>query len=295
MSRRSKGRAPRDRLPQAGSGSTRHDRRRASRLAAPLPLASSRTPEQERDVLPTSAQALQPPSPSPSPSSAPDKKPVVSAPDDETDRLPPPPPNRRSDRDPQIPIGRARSNSALPPRGFLLTRLSNAGPRVSHDRPKGPASETLQYCGRRGSPSRRRRLGRKAGLASRRTIRPKEMSASRGAAAVAEFWALLPGDRRLGLLGCFVMGRTRPARKVKPHPSSLWPSSNHCTHPSSIAFVPCPLRQKPTVLSAQSYLSSEELPQPAARPLRHRGANLSARRRVRHLPGGERHAEAPGA
>ena len=41
--------------------------------------------------------------------------------------------------------------------------------------------------------------------------------------------------------------------------------------------------------------SSKKLPQPAARPLRHRGPDLSARRRVRHLPGGERNAEAPGA
>ena len=42
-----------------------------------------------------------------------------------------PPPHRRSVRDPQIPIGRAQPNSAFPPRGFLLTRLSNAGPAPS--------------------------------------------------------------------------------------------------------------------------------------------------------------------
>ena len=39
--------------------------------------ASSRAPEQERDVLPTSAQTLQPARPSPPPPSAPDKTPVV--------------------------------------------------------------------------------------------------------------------------------------------------------------------------------------------------------------------------
>ena len=59
--------------------------------APPHSLASSRTPEQKRDVLATSEQAIQPPRPSPSPSSAPNKKPVVPAPGSNTGRLPPPP------------------------------------------------------------------------------------------------------------------------------------------------------------------------------------------------------------
>ena len=40
----------------------------------------------------------------------------------------PPKPHDRSVPDPKIPIARARPNSALPPRSFLLGRLSNAGP-----------------------------------------------------------------------------------------------------------------------------------------------------------------------
>ena len=46
----------------------------------------------------------------------------------------------------EIPIGRAPPNSALPPRGFLLARLSNASPRrLAQPSCKGPASETLQH------------------------------------------------------------------------------------------------------------------------------------------------------
>ena len=55
------------------------------------------------------------------------------------------PPRRRSPsvRDPQIPIGRAQKNSAIPPRGFLLGRLSSAGP--------GPRT-TVPQKGRRPKP-----------------------------------------------------------------------------------------------------------------------------------------------
>jgi len=49
------------------------------------------------------------------------------------------PPKRRQRfvHDPKIPIGRARPNSALPPRGFLLGRLSNAGPTSCTTIPEG--------------------------------------------------------------------------------------------------------------------------------------------------------------
>ena len=56
-------------------------------------------------------------------------------PADKTARHWPPRQPPRSLRDPQIPIGRAPPHSALPPRGFLLGRLSNAGPATTHDRP----------------------------------------------------------------------------------------------------------------------------------------------------------------
>ena len=48
-------RAPRARHRRPGSGSTPHDHRGASRLAMLIAFASPRAPEQERDVLTTSA------------------------------------------------------------------------------------------------------------------------------------------------------------------------------------------------------------------------------------------------
>ena len=88
--------------------------RRTSCIAAPLSLASSRTPEQERDVLTTSAQPLPPPRPSPLYLSAPDKNPVISTPDNNTGHLPPPPPLERSVPDPQIPIAPAKQRPSSP-------------------------------------------------------------------------------------------------------------------------------------------------------------------------------------
>ena len=76
------------------------------------------------------------PLPYPPLASSPPKKPVVFAPDDNSGRLPPPPPHRRSVRDLQIPIGCAQPNRASPSRGFLLTRLSDAGPAPSPARPQ---------------------------------------------------------------------------------------------------------------------------------------------------------------
>lgn len=59
------------------------------------------------------------------------------------------PPRRgpRSVRDAKISISRARRNSAPPPLGFLLGRLSNAGPLISHDRPrKGRRPKPFTNC-----------------------------------------------------------------------------------------------------------------------------------------------------
>ena len=47
------------------------------------------------------------------------------------ERRQPPPPRSPTVRDPQIPIGALAKRSPQPPRGFLLGRLSNAGPRPS--------------------------------------------------------------------------------------------------------------------------------------------------------------------
>ena len=53
-----------------------------------------------------------------------------------TERRRPAQPRVRSVRDPKIPIGRAAPNptAPFPTRGFLLTRLSNAGPASSSAR-----------------------------------------------------------------------------------------------------------------------------------------------------------------
>ena len=74
---------------------------------------------------------------------------VVFAPTDKTGRLRPPQPHLRSVRDLQIPIGPAQPNRPPPPRGFLLTRVSNAGPASSPPR--------LQRAGVR-NPSAKRSL-----------------------------------------------------------------------------------------------------------------------------------------
>src|SRR5580704_12255816 len=77
-----------------------------------IAFASPRAPEQECDVLTTSADSLQPLRPHPPLASSPPKKRIVFAPDDNTGCPPPPPPHGRSVRDPKIPIGPAQPNRA---------------------------------------------------------------------------------------------------------------------------------------------------------------------------------------
>src|SRR5271166_4305722 len=133
------------------SGSTPHDRRRASRRATPFLLASNRALEQEGDVLTRSALLLQAPRPHTPLASSPSKNPVVFAPTQNNARHRPPKPHQRSVRDPKIPIGRAAPNQTapFPTRGFLLTRLSDAGPASRTARLQRAASETLQHCSHR--------------------------------------------------------------------------------------------------------------------------------------------------
>src|SRR5208337_142566 len=96
------------------SGSTPHDRRRASRRATPFLLASNRALEQEGDVLTRSALLLQAPRPHPPLASSPAKISVVFATTQNNARHRPPKPHQRSVRDPKIPIGRAAPNQTAP-------------------------------------------------------------------------------------------------------------------------------------------------------------------------------------
>jgi hypothetical protein len=149
----------RDSHRRARSGSTPHDHRRPVPLATPLLLASSRAPEQQGDVLARSALLLQAQRSHPPLASSPSKTLVVFVSADNNPSRRPRNPDQRSVRDLQIPIGRARSTSPLPPRGFLLGRLSNAGPASRTIVPQGPASKTLHpsSCSWVGRP-----LGRNA-------------------------------------------------------------------------------------------------------------------------------------
>jgi hypothetical protein len=82
-------RALRARHRRPGSGSTPHDNRCASRRATPIVFVSNHASEQERDILTTSADSLQPPRPQPPLASSPPKKRVVFAPYANTGRIPP--------------------------------------------------------------------------------------------------------------------------------------------------------------------------------------------------------------
>ena len=106
----------------------------------PLPPPSGSTPprrspptapEHEGDVLTKSALFLQAPLPHPQLASPPSKNLVVFVPAQNNAPHRPLKPHERSVRDPKIPIGRARPNSALFLRGFRTPapRLQRAGVR----------------------------------------------------------------------------------------------------------------------------------------------------------------------
>ena len=116
-----------------------------------IAFASPRAPEQECDVLTTSADSLQPLRPHPPLASSPPKKRVVFAPDDNTGCPPPPPPHGRPVRDPKIPIGPAQPNRASSFPRFPPYEAFGRRPRAQSQRAcKGPPSETLQLTGHSG-------------------------------------------------------------------------------------------------------------------------------------------------
>jgi hypothetical protein len=94
----------------------------------PIAIASGCAPEQERGILTRSPVLFQAPRPRSPPACSPSKTLVVFVPAYNNPRHRPPNPHERFVRDSQIPIGRARPTSPQPPRGFLLGRLSDAGP-----------------------------------------------------------------------------------------------------------------------------------------------------------------------
>src|SRR5208283_4134220 len=96
--------APRDRHPRAGSGSTPHDPRHASRLAPSIASASSRAPEHERNVRGRSPILLRPMRTPRSRPSSPSKTAAVGASAENAERGPLPTPRSPAVRDPQIPI-----------------------------------------------------------------------------------------------------------------------------------------------------------------------------------------------
>ena len=109
-----------------------------------IAFASPRAPEQECDVLTTSADSLQPLRPHPPLASSPPKKRIVFAPDDNTGCPPPPPPHGRSVRDPKIPIAPAQPNRAPSFPLFPPYEAFGRRPRAQSQRAcKGPPSETL--------------------------------------------------------------------------------------------------------------------------------------------------------
>ncbi len=81
--------------------------------------------------------------------SSPRKTSAVAASAENIERRRLPTPRSPAVRDPQIPIV-ALAKRPRPPRGFLLGRLSNAGPRSRTTVRSGPASETLHLSGRYG-------------------------------------------------------------------------------------------------------------------------------------------------
>ena len=97
----------------------------AHRRSPPPP---ARAPEHERDARARS-QVLLRPRPTPrSGASSPSKTPTIGASAENSERGSLPTPRSSAVRDPQIPIGAPAKRSPQPPRGFLLGRLSSAGP-----------------------------------------------------------------------------------------------------------------------------------------------------------------------
>ena len=97
----------------------------------PSQRRSSPSPAARRNKSAISAQGRQSSSrPMPtlgSRASSPSETAAVAASDENTEHSRPPTPRSPAVRDPQIPIARSK-NSPQPPRGFLLGRLSSAGP-----------------------------------------------------------------------------------------------------------------------------------------------------------------------
>ena len=109
----------------------------------PIAISSGCEPEQERDVLTRYPVLFRSPRPRSPLACSPSKTLVVFVPAQNNPRRRPPKPHERSVRYAQIPIARARPTSPLPPRGFLLGKLSNAGPAPAPPARNGPVSETL--------------------------------------------------------------------------------------------------------------------------------------------------------
>ena len=119
-----------------------------------IAFASPRA-EQERDVLTTSANSLQPLRPHPPLASSPPKKRVVFAPHDNIGRLPPPSPHGRSLRDPKIPIAPAQPNRASSSPRFPPYEAFGRRPRAQSQRRlqragvRNPSVKKTGHCGSR--------------------------------------------------------------------------------------------------------------------------------------------------
>jgi hypothetical protein len=199
-----------------------------------IAFASPRAPEQERDVLTTSADSLQPLRPHPPLASSPPKKRVVFAPHDNTGCPPPLPPHRRSVRDPKIPIGPAQPNRASSFPRFPPYEAFGRRPRAQSQRAcKGPPSETLQYCRRSRPRPRTGQLGGKREFSRRRGragIRTKP--APDGAALPARPYG--DGDavqERNPRLGPSSQRRPQAARQKAPRASGRWANQSRCRGP----------------------------------------------------------------
>ena len=108
-------------LQRAGSGSTPHDRRRASRLAPSIASASSRPSEHDRHARATSPVRPRPMRTPRSRASPPSKTSAATASAENTKSRGLPPPRSPAVRDPQIPIG------ALAKRSQYLPAVSSLG------------------------------------------------------------------------------------------------------------------------------------------------------------------------